>query len=115
MFRSLWAKTVGLTDQEAHDLARTWTPHLLSVAACLLFAYCVASLLAWLGTRTIWRGIQIAVSLWLLITGALLMANQWNFGPNFVWIEGGYTLLGALIVGGVVGGLPRRVFIKDTD
>jgi len=115
VFRSLWAKTVGLTDQEAHDLARTWTPHLLTVAACLLFAYCVAALLAWLGTRSIWRGLQISLSLWLLISGGLLVANQWNFGPNFMWIEGGYTILAALVVGVIVGCVPRRVFVKDNE
>jgi Protein of unknown function (DUF1761) len=113
VFRSPWAQTLGLTDQEAHDMARTWTPHLLTVAACLLFSYCVAGLLSWIGSRTIWRGIQLSVSLWLLSTGVLLVASHWNFEPNFLWIEGGYTLLAALLVGVIVGGVPRGVFIKD--
>jgi len=115
LFRSPWAKTVGLTDQEAHDLARTWMPHLLTVGACLLFSYCVAGLLAWIGRRTVWRGLQVSVSLWVLITGALLVANQWNFGPGFLWIEGGYTILGAFLVGTIIGGMPRRVFLRDSQ
>jgi len=115
LFRSPWAKTVGLTDQEAHDLARTWAPHLLTVAACLLFAYGVACLLAWIETRSIWRGIQISLAMWLVISGALLVASQWNFNATFVWIEGGYTAIAAVLVGVLVGGLPRRVFLRDVE
>ncbi|MGB9234571.1 MAG: DUF1761 domain-containing protein [Terriglobales bacterium] len=115
LFRSPWAKALGLTDQEAHDLARTWTPHLLTVGACLLFSYCVAGLLAWIGTRSVRRGIQISVSLWLLIAGALLVTGNWNFGRDFLWIEGAYTILAALFVGVIVGGVPRRVFQRDQE
>jgi Protein of unknown function (DUF1761) len=115
VFRSPWAKSVGLTDQQAHDLARTWAPHLMTVAACLLFSYCVAFLLAWLGTRSVWRGLQISISMWLLIAAALLLANQWNFGRNFLWIEGGYTFLVAVLVGVIVGGVPRKLLLGDSD
>jgi Protein of unknown function (DUF1761) len=112
-FRSNWAKAVGLTDQQAHDLARTLTPHLLTVASCLLFCYGVACLLGWLGTRTVGRGIQISLSLWLVITGGLLVINRWSFGSDFLWIEGGYTILAAVLIGVIVGGLPRRVLLAD--
>jgi Protein of unknown function (DUF1761) len=115
VFRSQWARTIGLTDQQAHDLARTWMPHLLTVAVCLLFAYCVATLLAWIGTRSVWRGIQISLSLWLLAAGSWLAVGHWDFAPNFLWIEGGYTMLGALLVGVIVGGVPRRVFLSDSE
>lgn len=115
MFRSTWAKTVGLTDQEAHDLARTWTPHLLTVAACLLFSYGVACLLAWVGSRSIGRGIRTSVSLWILMAGVFLVAAHWDFGPNFLWIEGGYTILAAFVAGAIVGGVPRRIFLADSE
>jgi len=115
VFRSQWAKTVGLTDQQAHDLARTWTPHLLTVAACLMFSYCVAILLAWIGTRTLWRGLQISLALWFLIAAALLLTNQWNFGPAFLWIEGGYTILSAVLVGIIVGAVPGRILLSDSN
>ena len=115
VFRSAWANMVGLTDQEAHDLARTWTPHLLTVAACLLFSYAVACLLVWVGSRSIWRGIQMSVSLWLLITGVLIVVARWAFDTQVLWIEGGYTFLASLIVGTLVGGLPRRVIMRDEE
>lgn len=113
VFRSPWAKSVGLTDQQAHDLARTWTPHLLTVAACLLFCYAVAGLLSWLGARTAIRGIQVAFGLWLLVAAIFLCAGRWNFGSSFFWIDGGYTLLASILIGIIVGAVPRRVFLTD--
>ena len=115
VFRSQWAKTLGLTNQQAHDLARTWMPHLLSVAACLIFSYCVAILLAWLGKRTLWYGLLMSLFLWFLMTLALLPANRWYFGPKLLWIEGGYTLLAAILVGIIVGAVPRRILLADSD
>lgn len=34
---------------------------------------------------------------------------------GLLWIEGGYSFLGALLVGVIVGAVPRRVFVKDTE
>jgi hypothetical protein len=63
----------------------------------LLFSYCVAGLLVCIGTRTVWRAIQLSLSLWLLISGTLLVTGQLDFGRDFLWIEGGYTFLAALL------------------
>jgi hypothetical protein len=115
MFRSEWAKTVGLTDQQAHDLARTWMPHLATVGACLLFSYGVAVLLAQLGTRSLWNGTWVSVSMWLVISAALLLTSPMNMSPDLRWIEGSYTFLGALLVGAIVGGAPRRILLKDDE
>ena len=115
MFRSLWAKNIGLTDQQARALARQLTPHLLTVGCCLLASYGVGSLLARLGTPSLWRGIQISISLWLVIAAALLVTSPLNTGPDLLWIEGGYTILGALLIGAIVGSVPRRIFVKDSE
>ena len=34
---------------------------------------------------------------------------------QLIWIEVGYAFLGALLVGAIVGAVPRRVFLKDAD
>jgi len=115
MFRSPWAKTVGLTDQQAHDLARQLMPHLLTVGCCLLFSYGIATLLAWQGKRSLWRGLQVSVSLWLVIAAGLLVTNPLKVGPDFLKIEGGYSALAALLIGAIVGGVPRRIFLKDEE
>lgn len=115
MFRSPWAKAVGLTDQQAHDLARTWTPHLLTVGACLLFAYGVALLLVRLGKRSLWTGIGVSVAMWVVMVAVLVVVNPMKTTADFRWIEGGYTFLAALLIGAIVGGVPRRVFLRDSE
>jgi hypothetical protein len=113
LFRPRWAMALGLSDPQTRALARTMAPHLLSVGACVLFAYGVAGLLRWLGSRTLTHGIEVAAALWLAI-GAALMAVTWSHvAPELLWIEGGYTLLGALLIGAIVGGVPRWVILGD--
>ena len=48
---------LGLSQAELKQIVWWYSPHLLSVGICLLFAYGVAFLLAYCGRRGIWRGI----------------------------------------------------------
>jgi hypothetical protein len=90
-------------------------PHLLSAGACVLFAYGVAGMLRWLGSRTLTHGLEVAAALWLAL-GAVLMAVTWSrVAPGLLWIEGGYTFLGALLIGAIVGGVPRWVIVGDPE
>ena len=88
-------------------------PHLLSVGACVLFAYGVAGLLRWLGSRTLTHGLEVSSALWLAMFAALLAATSSRLVPELLWIEGGYTFLGALLIGAIVGGVPRWVIMGD--
>ena len=115
LFRPLWMKAVSLSDHQTRVLAKMWTPHLLTVAACLLFAYAVGALLAWLGKRTLFSGVQIALSLWVVVVAALMLAARSAVAPQLLWIEGGYSFVGALLVGVIVGAVPRRVFVTDSE
>jgi len=114
LFRSLWAHAVGLTDQQAHDLARQWAPHLATAGACLLFSYGVAALLAQVGVRSFRHGVQMSVSAWLIIAAFLLASGGSTLNTAFLWVEGGYTFLAAVLVGAIAGGVPRRILIKDS-
>jgi ABC-type antimicrobial peptide transport system permease subunit len=80
-----------------------------------LFAYVVGALVAWQGKRTLFSGIQIALSLWLLVVAVIMVATKSEVAPQLLWIEGGYSFLGALLVGVIVGVVPRRVFVKDSE
>lgn len=111
LFRPRWMDAMNLSDHDTRVLAEMWIPHLLTVAACLLFAYAVASIMAWTGKRTLARGIQIALSLWLVVAAVLIFSGGLQADRNLLWIEGGYTFLGALLVGVLVGALPRRMFV----
>ena len=113
LFRPRWAMALGLSDPQTQALARMLAPHLLSVGACVLFAYGVAGLLRWLGARTLTHGIEVSAALWLAIFAALMAVMSSRTAPDLLWIEGGYTLLGALLIGAIVGGVPRWVIAGD--
>ena len=115
LFRPRWMDAMNLNDYETRVLAKMWTPHLLTAAACLLFAYAVAMFMAWSGKRTLLRGLEIAGMLWLVVAVVLTLAGGLQANHDLLWIEGGYTFLGALLVGSLVGGLPRRVFVNDNE
>ncbi len=115
MFRPRWMDAMNLSDHETRVLAEMWIPHLLTVAACLFFAYAVASVMAWTGKRSLTRGIQIALSLWLVVAVVLVVSGALQANRDLLWIEGGFTFLGSLLVGALVGGLPRRIFVRDSE
>lgn len=111
LFRLRWMDAMNLSDHETRVLAEMWIPHLLTVAACLLFAYAVASIMAWMGNRTLAHGVEIALSLWLVVAVVLTVSGAIQASHTLLWIEGGFTFLGSLLVGVLVGALPRRVFV----
>ncbi len=113
VFRPRWMMALGLSDPQTQALARMLAPHLLSVTACVLFAYGVAGLLRWLGSRTLTHGVEVAAALWLTIFAALMAVTSSRAAPDLLWIEGGYTFLGALLIGAIVGGVPRWVIVGD--
>jgi hypothetical protein len=113
VLRPQWTNAMNISNHETLALAEMWIPHLLTAAACLLFAYAVASTMAWTGKRTLAHGIQIALSLWLVVALVLLVAGGLQANHQLLWIEGGYTFAGSILVGALVGGLPRRVLVKD--
>jgi len=115
LFRPRWMMALGLSDSETRALARMMAPHLLSVGACVLFAYGVAGLLRWLGSRTLTHGVEVAAALWLAIGAALLAVTVSRVAPGLLWIEGGYTFLAALLIGAIVGGVPRWVIVGDPE
>lgn len=115
LFRPRWMSALGLSDRQTRELAEMWTPHLLTVGACLLFAYGVAWVMSWLGFRSLFRGLQVALALWMVMTAGLLATTRYLVPQDLLWIEGVYTLLAALLIGAIVGGVTRRVFLKDSE
>ena len=115
LFRPRWATALGLSGLQALTLARTMAPHLLSVGACVLFAYGVAGLLRWLGSRTLTHGLEVSAALWLATFAALMAATWSRLSPELLWIEGVYTFLAALLIGAIVGGVPRWIVMRDPE
>ncbi len=114
VFRGRWMQAMNLSDHATRKLAEMWTPHLLTAAACLLFAYAVATLLLWTGPRTLAKGVATALVLWVVAAAILIISGTLQGARELLWLEGGYTLLGALLAGILIGGLPRRVLVRDS-
>lgn len=113
MFRPRWMDALGLAHPQAEPIVIAWwnSLHLLTAAACLLFAYGVAWLLAALHRKGVLNGVLMAV----LLCGAVAAAS-WSgiarLPHDLLRIEAGYTVLATLIVGVIVGGLYDRLVMR---
>ncbi|MBZ5574025.1 MAG: DUF1761 domain-containing protein [Acidobacteriia bacterium] len=110
LFRTRWKETFGLSRPELRQMVWWWSPHLLSVVVCLLFAYGVAWQLAFRGRRGVWAGIIASISLWAAVAAAGWIFTGWTGIPGDVLqIEISYTFLASVAVGAIVGGLSGKL------
>lgn len=110
LFREQWMQAVGLSIIQLRYILWWLTPHLLSLAIPLLFAYGVAWLLAWRGRRGIGQGIVTSVSLWAAVLVASLAGTGFaGVSEDLLRLEATYTFLACVMVGAIVGGLSGRL------
>lgn len=110
LLRPSWTQALGLSPADLHRIVRWWTPHLLSVAACLLFAYGAAWLLAWRGRTGARQGMITSISLWLAVAAASLLSTGWAGIPgDLLRIEAAYAFLASVVIGAIIGGLSGRL------
>ena len=110
LFRVHWREAFGLTRPELHQMVWWWSPHLLSLATCLLFAYGVAWLFACRRRSGIWQAIITAISLWAAVAVASLVFMGWTGIPGTILlIEISYTLLASIVIGAIIGGLSGKL------
>jgi len=110
LFRDRWRESLGLTAAQLKQVVLWYSPHLLSVAVCLLFAYGVAWLLAADGRKGVRRGILTSLMLWAALVLASLPAIS-RLSRDLFIIEAGYTGLAALLVGAIIGGLSGKLVL----
>ena len=112
LFRERWMNALGLNPSQVKDLLALYSPHLLSIAVCLLFAYGVAWLLA-IGQRSgVWQGMIASLFLW----GALVITSSpsvLGLSHELLLIEGAYSFLLAILIGVLVGGLHNKLQLSD--
>lgn len=111
LFRARWMQAVGLTPAQVRQLVWSVTPHLLTLAICILFAYGVAWLLAMFHHKGMLYGVLMSVLL-----GGAVIASSW-FGiarlpHDLFMIEAGYAVLATLTVGAIVGGLYDKLVLS---
>jgi len=110
LFRARWSDAVGFTPSQLKLVVLWYAPHLLTMAACLLFSYGVAWLLAVRGRRGIGQGMVMSIALW----AAVALASSPGIASlprDLLLIEFSYTFLAALLVGAIVGGLTGRLVV----
>jgi hypothetical protein len=112
MFRERWIHAVGLTHAQVKQIVWWVSPHLLTAAICLLFAYGVAWLLAVSHRKGVLPGVLMSALLC-----AAVMATSWyaiaRLPHDLFVIEAGYTVLATLTVGAIVGGLYDKLVLRS--
>lgn len=114
LFRARWMSALGLTPAQLKQLLLWYSPHLLSVAACLLFAYGVGWLQTWLSRKGVWQGILSAMLLWAALALTTL-PSMTSLPRDLLLIEAGYTLVATILVGAIVGGLSGKLVLPALE
>jgi hypothetical protein len=112
MFRERWMHAVGLTHAQVKQIVWWLSPHLLTVAVCLLFAYGVAWLLAVSHRKGVLHGVLMSA----LLCGAVIATSWYGIArlPHDLFvIEAGYAVLATLTVGAIVGGLYDKLVLRS--
>lgn len=114
LFREQWMQSIGLTEPELWIVVHWLSPHLITLSACVLFAYGIAALLAWTKGKGVGRGLAIALGVW-----GVFLAICWSVGAfhglsRFLLdLEIAYTFVGSLIIGSIVGGLSGKLVTQQ--
>lgn len=112
MFRTRWLDAVGLTHAQVKQMVWWLSPHLLTAAVCLLFAYGVAWLLAVSHRKGVLQGVLMSA----LLCGAVIATSWYGIArlPHDLFvIEVGYVVLATLTVGAIVGGLYDKLVLRS--
>ena len=102
----------GLTRAEVRQIRWWYSPHLLTAAVCLLFAYGVAWLLEVGHRKGVLQGVLMAV----LLSGAVVAASWYGVARlphDLLVVEAGYIVVATLTVGAIVGGLYDKLVLRS--
>jgi hypothetical protein len=111
LFRQRWMEDLGLTRAQVKELVEWYSPHLLSVAACLLFAYGVAWLLAFSDRRGVVYGILNALLLGIAVAFVTSFSVR-QLSSDLVLLEFCYGFIAAIVVGAIIGGLSGKLVLS---
>ena len=112
LFRPQWMDAVGLTHAQVKQMVWWLSPHVLTAAACLLFAYGVGWLLAVSHRKGVLQGILMSV----LLCAAVAVASWISLARlphELLVMEAEYVGLAALAVGAIIGALQNRLVLPS--
>ncbi len=103
LFGPAWKKLAGFDG--SHPYKRRKLAPLWAFGLSLLTAYILGFFIVFLGVTTVSDGMFVGFLAWLgFISTTLLSAVIWSHKSfKFFLIDGGYRLLGALVMGGILG------------
>jgi hypothetical protein len=114
LFRPQWMQALGISSSDLRELVWWRTPHLLSLAVPLLFAYGVAWLLELNRKRGVRWGLITSTALWLAVAaGGVIGINASGVSTELLRLEVVYTFLASLAIGAIVGGLEGKL-VEET-
>ena len=111
LFRQRWMEDLGLTTAQVKELVEWYSPHLLSTASCLLFAYGVAWLLALSDRRGLVYGIFNALLLGIAVAFVTSFGVR-QLSSDLVFLEFCYGFIAAIVVGAIIGGLSGKLVLS---
>jgi hypothetical protein len=110
LFRVEWREALGLSRWQLHEAGWQLTPHLLTFAAPLLFAYGVAMVLAWMGRVGPITGASVSILMWaVFVVEMFIFTDLASLSPVLVRLELGYTFIAALVIGLTIGELNGKL------
>jgi hypothetical protein len=114
LFRARWMQAAGLSRPEVHQLVWKLGPHLVTIAAPLLFAYGVAWVLFWLGKQDLLRGALVGMLMWsVFVLAVLLTTSLSGLSQEFLKLELGYTAIAAAVIGMTIGELNSKLHARN--
>lgn len=115
-FRARWMEALGMSVPSMRQMVQWWSPHVLSVAVLLLFAYGVAWLLAVSGQKGLRSGILISIFLWIALCVAILLTGSLaGISEHFLRLEAAYTILASIVIGASIGGLTGKLMESNFE
>jgi len=112
-FRTEWREAIGFSRWELHELGWQLTPHLLTFAAPLLFAYGVAMVLTWIGRQGPIAAASVSILMWaVFVIEMFIFTDLASLSPVLVRLELGYTFIAALVIGLTIGELNGKLLSR---
>lgn len=104
LFGKVWLKAIGKTEDEIRAEGGAGIGYAVSIVGGVVMAYVLAVILNNLGAATLMDGLKYGFLVWVgfSITSVLPPYFYESRNKNLLFIYGGYTLVGYLILGAIL-------------
>ena len=117
MFRDTWFYGGGLTVEQLQQGPSLTIAFCIAIVSSLVTAFVLSLILEHTGDVTAFRGIKLAILLWIGFVAAIL-GSQYTFEARtlgYFAVTAGYPLVGLVIMGAVIGSWPRKTINETSE